>query len=107
MEEKIIVETPVQAPTKSAWQSFWELVRFAIIALIIVIPVRTFLAQPFIVSGSSMYHTFENSQYLIVDEISYRLSDPKREDVVVFRYPKDPPKFFLNRITVSNYSLTT
>ncbi|SRR5258708_17383719 len=98
MEEKIIVETPVQAPTKSAWQSFWELVRFAIIALIIVIPVRTFLAQPFIVSGSSMYPTFENSQYLIVDEISYRLSDPKRDDVVVFRYPKDTTKFFIKRI---------
>ncbi|MFA6274232.1 MAG: signal peptidase I [Candidatus Paceibacterota bacterium] len=79
-------------------QSFWELARFAIIALAIVIPIRIFVAQPFIVSGSSMVPTFENGQYLIVDEISYRLNDPKRNDVIVFKYPNDPKKYFIKRI---------
>ncbi len=79
-------------------QSFWELVRFAIIAIAIVIPVRIFIAQPFVVSGSSMVPTFEDGQYLIVDEISYRLENPQRDDVVVFRYPNDTKKFFIKRI---------
>lgn len=83
---------------KTKWQSFWELVRFAIIALIIVIPIRVLVAEPFIVSGSSMVPTFENGDYLIVDKISYKLSSPKRDDVVVFRYPKDTTKFFIKRI---------
>lgn len=83
---------------KTTKQSFWELVRFAIIAVAIVIPIRVFIAQPFIVSGSSMVPTFKNGEYLIVDEISYRLSDPTRDDVVIFRYPKDPKKFFIKRI---------
>jgi signal peptidase I len=79
-------------------KSFWELVRFALIAVIIVIPIRIFIAQPFVVSGSSMVPTFENGQYLIVDEISYRLSEPQRDDVIVFRYPLDQTKFFIKRI---------
>jgi len=79
-------------------KKFWELVRFTIIAIAIVVPIRIFIAQPFIVSGSSMDPTFENGQYLIVDEISYRLQNPARNDVVVFRYPNDPKKFFIKRI---------
>jgi signal peptidase I len=79
-------------------QSFWELARFAFFALIIVIPIRVYIAQPFVVSGSSMVPTFEDGQYLIIDEISYRLNDPQRDEVVVFRYPNDPTKFFIKRI---------
>ncbi len=94
-EENKLAETGKEKFTK---QSFWELVRFALIAIIIVIPIRIFIAQPFIVSGSSMVPTFENGQYLIVDEISYRLNNPQRDDVVVFRYPNDTTKFFIKRI---------
>ncbi len=83
---------------KSNWQSFWELVRFALIALIIVVPIRFFIAEPFVVSGSSMVPTFVNGNYLIVDKISYRFQDPSRDDVIVFRYPNDTTKFFIKRI---------
>jgi signal peptidase I len=78
--------------------SFIEIIRFSALALLIVVPVRMFIAQPFIVSGASMENTFHNGEYLIVDQISYYLSDPKRGDVVIFRYPKDPSKFFIKRI---------
>jgi signal peptidase I len=83
---------------KTKMQTFWELVRFALIALIIVIPIRIFVAEPFIVSGTSMVPTFENGNYLIVDKISYELGTPQRGDVVVFRYPDDTTKFFIKRI---------
>ena len=79
-------------------QSTWELIRFAVIAIAIVIPIRIFVAQPFIVSGSSMVPTFSDGNYLIIDEISYKLSDPKRDDVIVFKYPIDPSKYFIKRI---------
>lgn len=83
---------------KTKLQSFWELARFALIALVVVVPIRMFIAEPFIVSGSSMVPTFENGDYLIVDKISYRISNPDRDDVVVFRYPNDTTKFFIKRI---------
>lgn len=83
---------------KTTAQSFWELVRFVALALIIVIPIRLFVVEPFRVSGSSMVPTFENGNYLIVDKLSYKLSDPKRDDVIIFRYPNDQTKFFIKRI---------
>lgn len=79
-------------------QSFWELFKFALIAIAIVVPIRIFIAQPFVVSGSSMFPTFHNGEYLIVDEISYILGEPARGDVVIFRYPNDKKKFFIKRI---------
>ena len=99
-EEKSKFEPNESKPQtkKFNMRSVWKLVRFAVIAIIIVIPIRVFIAQPFIVSGSSMVPTFENGQYLIIDEISYRLENPARDDVVIFRYPNDPSKFFIKRI---------
>ena len=78
--------------------SFIELLKFALIALIIVVPVRLFIAQPFIVSGASMKPTFDSGQYLIVDQLSYRLTEPKRGEVIIFRFPADPSKFYIKRI---------
>ena len=75
-----------------------DILKFALLAVVIVLPVRMFIAQPFIVSGSSMDPTFATGQYLIVDEISYRFNDPVRGDVVILRYPRDPSKFFIKRI---------
>ncbi len=75
-----------------------ELIRFALITLFIVLPIRIYIAQPFIVSGSSMDPTFKDGEYLIIDEISYRFDAPDRGDVIVFRYPQDTTTFFIKRI---------
>jgi signal peptidase I len=75
-----------------------EILRFAIIAILIVVPIRVFIAQPFIVSGTSMIPTFEDSEYIIVDQLSYRINEPARGDVVIFKYPKDTSKYFIKRI---------
>ena len=76
----------------------WEILKIVIIALVIVIPIRYFLFQPFIVKGQSMEPNFENSNYLIVDELSYRFRDPQRGEVVVFRYPRNISQRFIKRI---------
>lgn len=76
----------------------WELIKIALIALVIVLPIRYFLFQPFIVSGDSMVPNFHSGDYLIVDEISYRLSEPDRGDVIVFNFPKDTTQRFIKRV---------
>ncbi len=102
METQLGVDNraPIESeePQVKSESSGWELARFVAIAVILVVPIRLFIAQPFIVSGSSMVPTFEDKNYLIVDEISYMLNDPKRGDVIVFRYPNDPKKYFIKRI---------
>ena len=77
---------------------FKEVLKFSLIAILIVAPIRIFVAQPFIVSGASMQPTFESSQYLIVDQLSYRFDKPERGEVIIFKYPNDPSTFFIKRI---------
>lgn len=75
-----------------------ELAKVVLISLAIILPVRFYIVQPFYVNGQSMEPTFHNNEYLLIDEISYRFHEPKRGDIIVFRYPKDPGKFFIKRL---------
>ena len=79
--------------------SFWrDFLRFIIVSAIIIIPIRTWVAQPFLVRGASMEPTFEDGEYLIIDEFTYHFRSPERGEVLVFRYPNDPSKFFIKRV---------
>jgi len=75
-----------------------ETLRVVVISLVVIVAIRTFVMQPFFVSGKSMEPNFHDGDYLIVNEIAYRFGDPKRGDVIVFRYPKNPSEFFIKRI---------
>lgn len=77
---------------------FWEISKIVIIALVIVVPIRYFIFQPFFVRGQSMEPNFQNGDYLIVDEISYRLRAPQRGEIVVFKYPMSPSQKYIKRI---------
>src|SRR5690606_29489290 len=79
-------------------QEVIELFRFVLIVLAVVVPIRIFIAQPFIVNGESMVPTLENGDYLIIDEISYRTKEPERGEVIVFRNPTKNNQFLIKRI---------
>lgn len=83
---------------RSALHSLLEVFQTVAIAVIAVFIVRTFIAQPFLVSGASMEPTFSNGDYLLVDEVTYRFREPVRGEVVVFRYPGDDRSFYIKRI---------
>ena len=89
-------KAPEEGPT--TLQVIWETVRYALIAALIIIPIRTFIAQPFVVSGNSMYPTLHNGEYLIVDETTKYIGEYHRGDVVILRYPNDPSKYFIKRV---------
>ena len=83
---------------REVWSFVWETVKIIIISLAIILPIRYYLVQPFFVKGASMEDNFHDGDYLLIDEISYRFSEPKRGDVIVFRYPDNPSQFFIKRI---------
>lgn len=76
----------------------WELAKVALISAAIIVPIRYFLIQPFFVKGASMEPNFHDKEYLIVDELSYRLGSPERGQVIVFRYPRNPQEYFIKRL---------
>ena len=101
-------ETPVESKTSykkillsylaSAGIFLLELVKVAVLAGITIAFVRYFLFKPFYVKGASMEPNFFDKEYLIIDELSYRLRPPQRGEVIVFKYPHNPKEFFLKRI---------
>lgn len=92
----------------------WEVVKVFFWALIIIVPIRVFLFQPFFVQGASMEPNFKDGDYLVVNEFGYKqtsvdvdgihfftvgsFKELNRGDVVVFRYPRDPKQFFIKRV---------
>lgn len=76
----------------------WETLQVVVVALAVVLPIRYFLFQPFIVKGASMEPNFQEGNYLIIDEVSYRLRPPSRGEVIVFKYPHDPSQRYIKRI---------
>ncbi len=91
-----------------------EMARVLFLAAIIIIPVRSFLLQPFFVEGSSMEPNFEDGQYLVINEFGYKQTivgsesgvgfsihpfrEIGRQSIAVFRYPKNPSQFFIKRV---------
>ncbi|OGN28025.1 MAG: signal peptidase I [Candidatus Yanofskybacteria bacterium RIFCSPLOWO2_01_FULL_49_17] len=76
----------------------WETIKIVVISLVIIFPIRYYLLQPFFVKGASMESTLEDGDYIFIDELSYQFNDPRRGDVVVFRYPLDQSQFFIKRV---------
>jgi len=103
-----------QGGFKKVVVSVWELVKVVLISLIIIVPIRTFIFQPFFVQGASMEPNFHNGEYLIINEFGYKktvvgMKDKKlftvrpfkeisRKEVIVFRNPRNPKEYFIKRV---------
>jgi signal peptidase I len=81
-----------------------------IFAVLIALFVRAFVVQAFKIPSSSMEPTLQVGDYLLVNKFIYgvripyanikffQFENPKRGDVIVFIYPKDPTKDFIKRV---------
>lgn len=83
---------------RSVLKSLWGTFGLYLVALAIVLPLRLFIFQPFLVSGDSMEPNFHTGDYLLIDEISYVFKIPQRGDVVILKYPNNPSQKFIKRI---------
>ncbi|MEX2144877.1 MAG: signal peptidase I [Candidatus Spechtbacterales bacterium] len=87
-----------KSPLGSVVNFLWDIFKIIIISLLIIVPIRYFLVQPFFVRGASMEPSYHQGDYLLVDEISYRLSEPNRGDVIIFKFPGNTSIFYIKRI---------
>jgi len=83
---------------KSIFKFSWDIIKTAVIALVLAGLIRYFLIQPFFVEGASMEPNFENGEYLLIDELSYYFRLVERGEVVVFHYPLDTSKYYIKRV---------
>lgn len=85
-------------PTPGTVQTDRSFFFYLIVALVIALIIRFFVAAPYIVVGSSMEPNFDNWNYLIVDRISYDFKEPERGDVIVLDLPQDTGRALIKRI---------
>ncbi len=78
--------------------------------ILVVLLVRAFLVEPFRIPSGSMMPTLVAGDFILVNKFSYgirlpvinkkiiSLGSPKRGDVIVFRYPRDPSTDYIKRV---------
>ncbi|MCL5410655.1 MAG: signal peptidase I [Patescibacteria group bacterium] len=85
-------------PAKDFLYFLFDLIKTGLVVFIIAFSLRYFAVQPFVVDGESMMPNFVNNEYILAEKVSYLTGEPKRGDVVVFRYPGNPSISYIKRI---------
>jgi len=83
---------------KSALSTIYEIIKTVTFVLLAAFLIRYFLIQPFVVEGQSMEPNFHNQEYLIVEKVSYKIHEPERGNVIIFRAPSNPEYDYIKRI---------
>ncbi len=66
-------------------------------AIVFAIIVKAYLFSGYVVPKQSMENTLIGGDVVLASKISYRRTSPKRGDLVVFKYPHNPSKYFIKR----------
>ena len=85
-------------PTRSFLFHVFDVALNIVIIVAIVALIRTFIVSPFQIEGSSMTDTLENKEYIVINKFRYLFRTPVRGDIVVFRPPTDPSKYYVKRV---------
>ncbi len=78
--------------------SWWSITRGIDILLVLGLLFRFFVLQPYVIEGPSMNPNYYDREYILVNQMSYRLHLPARGETVVFKYPLDPKEEYIKRI---------
>ena len=93
------VKSMSEEKEKKSWQDTASDWLFSIIiAVVLALGIRTFLVEPYMVSGPSMRPTLQNEERLIVNKLVYYLREPQRGEIIVFKYPSDTRRDFIKRV---------
>ena len=83
---------------RSLGRFFLDTIEVLVFAIAIFLFIYLLILQPHKIKGASMEPNFPDGQYLITDKVSYKLGEPDRGDVIVFKAPKTDGDEFIKRI---------
>lgn len=75
-----------------------EYIEIITIAVVVAGIIRLFVVEPFKIPSGSMIPTLLVGDHLLVSKFLYKFTEPKRGEIVVFKYPDDPSRNFIKRI---------
>ncbi len=75
-----------------------EIVQSLVVAVVLALIIHTFVMQNFRIPSASMEPTLQIQDYIFASKLNYRFQEPKRGDIVVFKYPVDTNRYFVKRL---------
>ena len=75
-----------------------EYVEAIVIAIVLALIIKMFIVEAFKIPSGSMIPTLLIGDHLLVNKFIYKFREPKRGDIIVFKYPDDPSRNFIKRI---------
>lgn len=92
-------ESNLEEPgTKRKKSALGEALESVVVAVILAVLIRLFVLEPFYIPSGSMEPTLREHDRIIVSKLNYHFQEPKRGDIVVFKYPVDPRRNFVKRL---------
>jgi len=88
MEKEFLYPACVQIKNEKKRKEIMEWIISLAVVIFIAFIARSFVLGTNLVKGISMQPTFEHDDYVVLNKITYRFSDPKRGDIVVCSYDK-------------------
>ncbi len=85
-ENEISNERKATSVIGSIGKAIYSLIETILVALVLAIVLYLFIMTPHEVVGNSMHPTYKNGEFLMANKITYRVSEPKRGDVIIFKF---------------------
>jgi signal peptidase I len=80
------------------WRQFlFDLIETLLLAVVLYLGINAISARVR-VDGFSMVPTLQDGEYVLVSKLSYKLGEPQHGDIIVFKYPGEPPQDLIKRI---------
>lgn len=83
---------------KRAIGALFDFLQGIVVILAIMVMIYLFIMSPQEINGASMEPNFHNGQYILTNKVEYKLRDPNRGDVVIFKSPKNKDIDYIKRI---------
>ena len=84
--------------TSELTKSWFQIAKGVDILLVIGLLFRAFVMVPYLVEGPSMQPNYHDRQYLLINQLTYKLRSPERGETIIFHFPKDTSQDYIKRI---------
>lgn len=83
---------------KRAINALFDFLQGIVVILALMVMIYLFIMSPQEINGASMEPNFHNGQYILTNKVEYKLHEPQRGDVVIFKSPKNKDVDYIKRI---------
>ena len=90
--------TKKNATTSSLGEEAKDWVISIVAAVVMAMLIRTFIVELYIVDGPSMRPTLQHEERLVVNKFIYKIRNPEKGEILIFKYPRDTSRDFIKRV---------